>query len=74
MSRFPPSTSIFASVVITRVAYAQLSGQNFHPPRVFGRWTEKEGSTDWKAKSLGMKIVGGLLTCDFNCIDRLLIL
>ncbi|KAF8328807.1 SGT1 protein-domain-containing protein [Cantharellus anzutake] len=59
MSRFPPSSSIFASIRMTRIAYAQLVSQNFHPPKIFGRWSEKEGSRDWQAKSLGMKIACG---------------
>ena len=57
--------------MISRVAYAQLVGQNFHPPRVFGRWAEKESNPDWKAKNLGMKIVGDLLTRCLKVIKRL---
>ncbi|KAF8311241.1 SGT1-domain-containing protein [Clavulina sp. PMI_390] len=53
MSRFPPSTSTLATVRLTRPAYAQLAGQNFHPPKIFGRWTEPEGSPEWKRRSIG---------------------
>ncbi|KAJ9119510.1 hypothetical protein QFC22_003218 [Naganishia vaughanmartiniae] len=38
-TRFPPSPStsiVLAPVTMTRVAYAQLKGQVFHPPRTFG--------------------------------------
>ena len=58
MSRFPPATSQFVTVRMTRPAYAQLVGQKFHPPKAFGRWGgEKEGTREWKARDLGMKIV-----------------
>lgn len=43
---------------MTRTAYAQLMGQNFHPPKVFGQWKEKEGSSEWRWRDIGMKIVG----------------
>ncbi|EJU01115.1 hypothetical protein DACRYDRAFT_80602 [Dacryopinax primogenitus] len=36
MSRFPPSPSLLSKVSMTRVAYAQLRGQRWTPPRVFG--------------------------------------
>lgn len=29
----------------------------FYPPRIFGRWQEKEKSPQWRWKDLGMKIV-----------------
>lgn len=57
MSRFPPSTGIYAGVTMTRTAFAQLMGQKFHPPKVFGRWTELEGSPEWRWKDIGMKVV-----------------
>lgn len=57
MSRFPPSTSVLAPVRMTRTAYAQLMGQKFHPPKIFGRWTEKEGTKELKWRDIGMKIV-----------------
>ena len=38
---------------------AQLVGQKFYPPKIFGRWTEPEESPEYKAKDLGMKIVRG---------------
>lgn len=58
MSRFPPATSIYAPVTMTRTAYAQLMGQKFHPPKIFGHWMESEGSTEWRWKDVGMKVVG----------------
>jgi hypothetical protein len=57
MSRFPPNTSVLASVRMTRTAYAQLSGQKFYPPKIFGQWRESEGSSEWRWKDTGMKIV-----------------
>ncbi|KDQ20565.1 hypothetical protein BOTBODRAFT_26568 [Botryobasidium botryosum FD-172 SS1] len=59
MSRFPPSTIALSSVRMTRTAYAQLVGQKFHPPKVFGRWSEREGSREWKWRDIGMKIACG---------------
>jgi hypothetical protein len=57
MSRFPPSSSALRSVKLTRTAYAQLAGQKFFPPKIFGRWDEREGSDEWRWKDVGMKIV-----------------
>ena len=57
MSRFPPNTSVLASVRMTRTAYAQLTGQKFYPPKIFGQWKEREGSRVWRWKDTGMKIV-----------------
>jgi hypothetical protein len=57
MSRFPPNSSVLATVKMTRTAYAQLSGQKFFPPKVFGQWKELEGSDTWRRKDMGMKIV-----------------
>lgn len=57
MARFPPEPSVLVSVKMTRTAYAQLVGQKFHPPKVFGRWIEKEGSKEWRWRDVGMKIV-----------------
>lgn len=59
MSRFPPEPSVETTVRLTRTAYAQLVGQKFYPPKIFGRWTEPEESPEYKAKDLGMKIVSG---------------
>jgi hypothetical protein len=42
---------------MTRTAYAQLSGQKFYPPKIFGQWKESEGSSVWRWKDIGMKIV-----------------
>ena len=57
MTRFPPGTSINVPVKMTRTSYAQLMGQRFHPPKVFGRWGEAEGTKEWRRKDIGMKIV-----------------
>jgi len=57
MSRFPPNSAVLATVKMTRTAYAQLSGQKFFPPKVFGQWKESEGSDTWRRKDIGMKIV-----------------
>ncbi len=58
MTRFPPDTSVLSTVHMTRTAYAQLNGQQFFPPKVFGRWTATpEGSKEWRWKDIGMKIV-----------------
>ena len=57
MARFPPEPAILSSVKMTRTAYAQLVGQKFHPPKVFGRWTEREGTKEWRWRDVGMKIV-----------------
>lgn len=57
MSRFPPEPSVLVSVRMTRTAYAQLVGQTFYPPKPFGRWQEPQGSSDWRRRDVGMKIV-----------------
>ena len=57
MSRFPPEPATLSTVKLTRTAYAQLLGQKFHPPKVFGRWTEREGTKEWRWRDVGMKIV-----------------
>ena len=57
MARFPPEPSAKMTVKLTRAAYAQLMGQKFYPPKIFGRWTEPEDSLEYKVKDLGMKIV-----------------
>ncbi|KAI0359104.1 SGT1-domain-containing protein [Trametes cingulata] len=59
MARFPPEPSVLVSVKMTRTAYAQLVGQRFHPPKVFGRWSEKEGTKEWRWRDIGMKIACG---------------
>ncbi|KAF8971494.1 SGT1 protein-domain-containing protein [Flammula alnicola] len=43
-------------VKMTRTAYAQLIGQKFFPPKIFGNWKEKEGSNEWRWRDVGMKI------------------
>lgn len=59
MSRFPPQSSVFTSVRMTRTAYAQLVGQKFFPPKVFGNWTEHEQTPEWRYRDIGMKIAVG---------------
>ncbi|KAG8900124.1 hypothetical protein FRB99_006220 [Tulasnella sp. 403] len=59
MARFPPSTSVYTNVTMTRTAYAQLMGQKFHLPKVFGKWSEAEGSKEWRWKDVGMKVACG---------------
>ncbi|KAF8898419.1 SGT1 protein-domain-containing protein [Infundibulicybe gibba] len=59
MSRFAPDTSVLRNVRMTRTAYAQLLGQNFFPPKAFGRWPEAEDSRSKKWRSIGMKIAVG---------------
>ncbi|KAL1738670.1 SGT1 protein-domain-containing protein, partial [Schizophyllum fasciatum] len=59
MSRFPPEPSVTTTVRLTRTAYAQLVGQKFFPPKVFGQWKEPEGSDERRRKEVGMKIAVG---------------
>lgn len=42
---------------MTRTAYAQLMGQKFFPPKIFGQWHVKEGTDEWRWREVGMKIV-----------------
>lgn len=57
MSRFPPELSVLRTVKMTRTAYAQLVGQKFHPPKIFGKPTAKEGTDAWRWQDVGMKVV-----------------
>lgn len=57
MSRFPPDTSVLSTIQMTRTAYAQLNGQKFYPPKIFGRWTEPEGTRERRWRDMGMKLV-----------------
>jgi hypothetical protein len=69
MTHFPPSSAILSPVLLTRAAYAQLQGQVFHPPRVFGpEWhvrAAEEGKTDEELekerrwRDIGVKIATG---------------
>ncbi|WVF66182.1 hypothetical protein IAT40_000922 [Kwoniella sp. CBS 6097] len=63
MTHFPPSPSILTPVTLTRAAYAQLQGQVFHPPRVFGpEWHVREGpelDSERRWRDLGVKIATG---------------
>lgn len=57
MSRFPPEPSVLTTTKMTRTAYAQLMGQKFYPPKIYGRWTEREDTPGWRWRDIGMKIV-----------------
>jgi hypothetical protein len=60
MTHFPPSPSVRTSVLMTRAAYAQLQGQVFHAPRVFGpEWTRTEGDDEARWRDLGVKVATG---------------
>ncbi|KAG5648215.1 hypothetical protein DXG03_006170 [Asterophora parasitica] len=59
MSRFPPNTNVLSTVKMTRTAYAQLVGQKFFPPKVFGTWQEAEGTKEWRWRDVGLKIAVG---------------
>lgn len=63
MTHFPPSPSVLAPVQLTRAAYAQLQGQVFHPPRIFGpEWHVREGEEldkERRWRDLGVKIATG---------------
>lgn len=66
MSRFPPQPDVLRPVKMTRTAYAQLRGQKFHPPKIFGRWSEREESVEWRRRDVGMKIVGFITMRQIN--------
>ena len=66
MSRFPPTRSVLCSVKMTRTAYAQLVGQKFFPPKIFGSWTEKDGTNERRWRDVGMKIVSTLTLDPLN--------
>jgi hypothetical protein len=63
MNRFPPAPAVLTSVLMTRPAYAQLQGQVFHPPRVFGpEWHVREGKeldNERRWRDSGVKIATG---------------
>lgn len=62
MTHFPPSPAVLTPVLMTRAAYAQLQGQVFHPPRVFGaEWhvREDQGDAERRWRDLGVKIATG---------------
>ena len=63
MTYFPPKSSILTSILMTRAGYAQLQGQIFHPPRVFGpEWSVQEGAElddERRWRELGVKISTG---------------
>ncbi|KAG9094035.1 hypothetical protein FS749_013255 [Ceratobasidium sp. UAMH 11750] len=59
MARFPPKPDVLTSVSLTRPAYAQLVGQVFHPPKIFGMWQESEGTPERRWRDVGMKIACG---------------
>ncbi|KAG8742893.1 hypothetical protein FRC12_015236 [Ceratobasidium sp. 428] len=59
MVRFPPKPDALTSVSMTRPAYAQLVGQVFYPPKVFGIWEEVEGTPERRWRDVGMKVACG---------------
>ncbi|CAE6425535.1 hypothetical protein ACGC1H_004786 [Rhizoctonia solani] len=59
MTRFPPKPDVLRVVSMTRPAYAQLAGQVFHPPKIFGIWQESQGSPESRWRDIGMKIACG---------------
>lgn len=63
MNHFPPSPAVLAPVTMTRAAYAQLSSQVFHPPRIFGaEWHVPDGDenqNERRWRDLGVKIATG---------------
>ncbi|KAH7340297.1 SGT1 protein-domain-containing protein [Rhizoctonia solani] len=59
MTRFPPKPDVLRMVSMTRPAYAQLAGQVFHPPKIFGVWQEPQGSLESRWRDIGMKIACG---------------
>ncbi|KAF8078293.1 SGT1 protein-domain-containing protein [Lyophyllum atratum] len=59
MNRFPPNSSTLSTVKMSRTAYAQLLGQKFFPPKVFGQWQEAEGTKELRWRDVGMKIAVG---------------
>lgn len=59
MARFPPKPDVLTIVSMTRPAYAQLVGQSFHPPKLFGMWQEHEGTPERRWRDIGMKIACG---------------
>ncbi|KAH0838529.1 SGT1 protein-domain-containing protein [Lanmaoa asiatica] len=59
MARFPPRPNVLCGVKMTRTAYAQLSGQKFYSPKIFGRFEEREGTAAWRWRDIGMKLACG---------------
>lgn len=70
MSRFPPKPDVLTPVRMTRTAYAQLVGQKFHPPKIFGKFKEREDSKEWKWRDIGMKIVCTLHARGYNLLTH----
>ncbi|KZT61276.1 SGT1-domain-containing protein [Calocera cornea HHB12733] len=59
MARFPPSPAVLARVGMTRVAYAQLRGQRWTPPRVFGPAPRGSSEKERKRWETGAMIAAG---------------
>ncbi|KAH7104302.1 SGT1-domain-containing protein [Auriculariales sp. MPI-PUGE-AT-0066] len=59
MTRFPPQPATTTTVHMSRTAYAQLSGQQFFPPKPFGHFEESRDSPQWRWRDIGMKIACG---------------
>jgi hypothetical protein len=70
MARFPPQSPVLTTVKMTRTAYAQLAGQKFHPPKIWGRWQETEGSKEWRWRDVGMKLASVIVFCIFFDLNR----
>jgi hypothetical protein len=73
-TKFPPTPAtsvVLAPLVLTRTAYAQLKGQVYHPPRVFGpEWRiqvggdlepeeREQAERERKYRDLGVKLIMG---------------
>ncbi|KAF8845344.1 SGT1-domain-containing protein [Paxillus ammoniavirescens] len=59
MARFSPHPNVLCNVKMTRTAYAQLLGQKFFPPKIFGHFEEREGTDTWRWRDVGMKLACG---------------
>ncbi|KAF8559346.1 SGT1-domain-containing protein [Imleria badia] len=59
MARFPPRSDVLCKVKMTRTAYAQLLGQKFYPPKIFGSFKEREATAAWRWRDVGMKLACG---------------
>ncbi|WVQ80382.1 hypothetical protein IAT38_002487 [Cryptococcus sp. DSM 104549] len=59
MTHFPPSASVLTQLTLTRAAYAQLQGQVFHPPRIFGpEWHVRDASAAGDDSGAAEKLEG----------------
>jgi hypothetical protein len=78
MARFSPRPNVLCNVKMTRAAYAQLLGQKFFPPKIFGHFEEREGTDTWRWRDVGMKLVSRFtharLSSHPHASDRLVVL